>query len=324
MDWPNDMEPLLELPTNLTDKDMPDSRLGKRAEKAQESVLEDYNDLNKGVVSGFINSGSPCSLDFLEALMLNIKMAYDFLILDTLQDSENSDIVESFITTVLDETQVELKRLLQHPELFPDGTQQWFPQMMKLELRKVLNHVALQYAADEKKQAAHQEKVNEYRKRILPNYDDARTIWQQFLHGQAPGCGIPKNQMPTQGCTQMVPAACSLMACNRSEEHEGYAQSLVELVETNKEQQKTFSSKSNLEPTASSPQLTLPTSVVLDGATFVIHQLFLHCIPSADHFFSFFCQTTINKQNNGGRSSKIARLYEPSSTRDRAVCDLRS
>lgn len=161
--------------------------------------------------------------------MLNVQIAYDFLMLGALRNRKDSDTLNSTIPIILDETQVELKRLLQHPELFPDEAQQWFPQMMKLELRKVLDHVALQYAAHEKKQIAHQESLTDYRKQILPNYDDARTIWQQFLHGQAPGCGIPKNQMPTQGCTQMVPAACSLMACNRSDEHEGYAHSLKEV-----------------------------------------------------------------------------------------------
>lgn len=51
MDWPNDMEPLLELPTDLRDKDMPE-KSEKGAENAQESVFVDYNDLNKGVISG--------------------------------------------------------------------------------------------------------------------------------------------------------------------------------------------------------------------------------------------------------------------------------
>ena len=161
--------------------------------------------------------------------MLNVKLVYDYLIVDELEDPELQYYMRLAIPVVLDETQAEIKRLLEHPELFPDGAHQWFPQVMKLELSKVLDHVALLYDVDEKENTAYQERLKRYRKQILPSYDDARTTWQQFLHNHAPGSGIPKDQMHPQGCTQMFTAACLLMAANRRDEHQGFAHSFEEV-----------------------------------------------------------------------------------------------
>lgn len=155
--------------------------------------------------------------------MINVQIMYWCLIIDMPQG------LEAVIPVVLDKTKVELKRLLQHPELFPDGAQQWFPQVMRLELRKVSDHVALKYAAGEKEHAKHQERVQKHREGMLPDYDIARTMWQQFLHGKAPGSGVPRNQMCLQGCTQMMTAACVFLALNKQKEYRQYARALEQV-----------------------------------------------------------------------------------------------
>ncbi|KAI4272376.1 MAG: hypothetical protein L6R35_006484 [Caloplaca aegaea] len=128
---------------------------------------------------------------------------------------------------VLNETHIEFKRLLQHPRLLPDRYAQLFLDDTEMRLRNVLSHMQQRHAANQSQQLKLQERIIQYRKEILPDYDESRTTWQQFLHNQAPGSGIARDQIPFRhGCTQMITAACSLMSANRSDEHENFAHEL--------------------------------------------------------------------------------------------------
>lgn len=128
---------------------------------------------------------------------------------------------------VLNETHIEFKRLLQHPRLLPDRSAQLFLDDIEMRLRNVLSHMQQRHAANQSQQLKLQERIIQYRKEILPDYDESRTTWQQFLHNQAPGSGIARDQIPFRhGCTQMITAACSLMSANRSDEHENFAHEL--------------------------------------------------------------------------------------------------
>ncbi|KAL9023875.1 MAG: hypothetical protein Q9196_006913 [Gyalolechia fulgens] len=220
MDPPEDIKPLVAFPKGFIGKGLVNGKPLDNGKEHRKIWFVDYDNLEKGVVSGFTEPGSPCSLDLLEAIMANVQRVYYRLLMDVTEG------LEAEIPIVLDETKVELKRLLQHPELFPDGAQQWFPQVMKLELRKVSKHMALQYALGENMHASRQESVVIHRKRILPDYDIRRTMWQQFLHGQAPGSGVPRNLMRLQGCTQMVTAGCFFMILSREREYLGYTRAL--------------------------------------------------------------------------------------------------
>lgn len=152
-------------------------------------------------------------MELLDAMMLNVKLVYLSFMLDF------THVNGAEIPIVLDKTKVELKRLLQHPELFPDRTKEWFPQVMKLELRKALDHLALQDAAHDKKYAELYEELERHKKRTLPEYDLARTAWQQFLHGQAPGSGLDRSILKPQGCSQLLTFAGMTLVLFKLAEH---------------------------------------------------------------------------------------------------------
>lgn len=165
-------------------------------------------------------------------MKLNIQEMYDYLVMGAARHKKRGPYLRQAIFLVLNETQAELKRLLQHPGLIPDGASQMFFQEMNMLLRKVVYHLRVLQAARQRRQIESQNRTSEYRRQLLPEYDESRTAWQQFLHRHAPGSGIPKDQMDEHGCTQMITAACSLMSSNRRDEHEDFAHYL-EMVRLN-------------------------------------------------------------------------------------------
>ncbi|KAI4264610.1 MAG: hypothetical protein L6R42_000315 [Xanthoria sp. 1 TBL-2021] len=177
-----------------------------RAKEARETFFEGYSKLDKGTVAGLDNMGSQCDLRFLQTIWQNIRYLRRCMMLDMQYDQNKFPDVDLAIPTLLDETCVELKRLIEHPEILPQGTGR-FLELMEGELELLLGSVQL------KQTEGHglQEAVKQHRKQILAAYDENRTTWQQFLHDQAPGSGFPKEQMHQHGCTQMATAACQLL-----------------------------------------------------------------------------------------------------------------
>lgn len=139
------------------------------------------------------------------------------------------ELIDVMLLNVLYATRAELKRLLQHPELFPDGTSHHFTREMEILLRNVLHDGQLLEISEQSVEHELQKDIEEYREEVLPNYDKFRTMWQQFLHHSAPGSGIPKDQMDQQGCTQMITASGSLLLMNRRSEHNDFSRFLEEV-----------------------------------------------------------------------------------------------
>ncbi|KAL9600617.1 MAG: hypothetical protein Q9219_003050 [cf. Caloplaca sp. 3 TL-2023] len=164
------------------------------------------------------------------ALLFNVERVIGFLAMGTLGNNKNKSDqdLEIMVPIVLDEVQVEFQRLLQHPELFPDEVRPSFLGAMKRLFRQVSDWLAMNQANEEEEYLKYQEELKDHWRKILPNFDDNRTLWQQFLHGQAPGSGIPKDQMPSQGYTQLLTSAGFFMVTNKKDEYVEYAQSLRE------------------------------------------------------------------------------------------------
>ncbi|KAL8779572.1 MAG: hypothetical protein Q9213_006877 [Squamulea squamosa] len=188
-----------------------------RADEARGAFFEDYSSLNKGVVTGSGDMSSQCGIEFLQAMWQNIRRLRRCIMLDMQDDQKNFPDLGLAIVTVLYETCAELRRLIEHPELLPQSTSRFF-ELMEVEFEILLGSVQLK----QKEGRGLQEAIKQHRKRILADYDDGRTTWQQFLHGQAPGSGFPKGQMLQHGCTQMATAACQLLVIYKREEYEGH------------------------------------------------------------------------------------------------------
>ncbi|KAL8708266.1 MAG: hypothetical protein Q9220_006843 [cf. Caloplaca sp. 1 TL-2023] len=192
-----DEEEYMVMDTRDKPEELPTERLRRRACRARKMVFLEYDKLDKGVIAGEFS------------------------------------IVDLAIPILLEDTSTELKRLYTHPELLPAGTNLWFFQDMKHRLRCVLKHVNLQDSAHEKQRLKARENMMHYRKEMLPAYDDHRTLWQQFLHDQAPGSGFPKDQIDPRGHTQMITAAPVLMATNKIQERDAYFRALEEGINPN-------------------------------------------------------------------------------------------
>ncbi|KAL8883946.1 MAG: hypothetical protein Q9192_006960 [Flavoplaca navasiana] len=178
----------------------------QKATEARETFFDAYNGLNRGTIAGGDHIGSQ------NCIVLNMP-----------SDKVRFPDLDLAIPLILDETSLELKRLIEHPEILPQGTSQYLD-LVAGELELLLDAVHLK----ETERHKFQEFVKKHWKHILPDYDEKRTTWQQFLHNQAPGSGFPKEQMHQHGCTQMATAACQLLANHKSEEYEGCSKSLEE------------------------------------------------------------------------------------------------
>ncbi|KAL8693283.1 MAG: hypothetical protein Q9218_001843 [Villophora microphyllina] len=181
------------------------------------SYFEYLDDLDRD--SGSL--GTPCSLEFLQAMRRNIHRLYRYLVIgfDCIEDTEDTvSTLEEAIPAMLDEMSTELKRLLDHPELHPAGASQWFLHVLKWQFRAVLDHLVLEQDYDEEEQLDDQDDLLDYLDEVLPQYDQGRTVWQQFLHAQAPGSGLSRGQMLPKGCTQMVTVGCALVTAKKRHE----------------------------------------------------------------------------------------------------------
>ncbi|KAL8914139.1 MAG: hypothetical protein Q9171_001134 [Xanthocarpia ochracea] len=185
---------------------LPEAKLQEhRTKEALEAFFEDYSKLNNGIVAAPDDIGSQCELQFLQAMWRNTRLLSRCMTLDMPHDQKKYPDLDLAISIVLDETCVQVKRLVEHPELLPPSTGR-FLELMEEEFELLLSAVQLK----QKEGQELQETIKKQRKRILTDYDEDRTVWQQFLHDKAPGSGFPKDQMYQHGCTQMATAASRL------------------------------------------------------------------------------------------------------------------
>jgi len=112
---------------------------------------------------------------------------------------------ESWLAT----TEIELKRLQNHPELYPSiSAEQDF-------LRDVYNVCDIMLEKWFPTQETLDRLWEDYFKTLedlagsvaIPNFDKERTLWQQFLHNRAPGSGADRS-LVARGCSaQIIPSA---------------------------------------------------------------------------------------------------------------------
>ena len=130
-------------------------------------------------------------------------------------DPDYYEDIDKVIPLVLDYVQTETKRLLEDPELFPSE----FYEIMfvwAMEWGLILTYDAIEWADIYYKGRSRRIRklFRHDRRRYLPNTDEARTPWQQFLHGRAPGAGLPKNSTSSDGCHQLLTRGGALMLSN--------------------------------------------------------------------------------------------------------------
>lgn len=143
-------------------------------------------------------AGSTCSPDFLKAILGNLELinvAYGF---------EGVDV--TILEECLAATSVELKRLQKHPELYPNTTAQ--QDFLRL-VRKACKGIAITLQgrkAWKRVQKVYRRFLEDCNEAVvLPNRDEHRTPWQQFLHNQAPGSGVGGSQTTGSGCAYLFP-----------------------------------------------------------------------------------------------------------------------
>ena len=150
------------------------------------------------VLTGRFQAGSPCSHDFLQAI---ISVLQSVIVLyemedDTYYNAKNEDT----LVTV----KKELQRLEDHPELYPSAAE-------KSEFLQIV-HVLCDFMVEEL--IPHESQnyefikkfVDDYNKTlILPAYDGERTSWQQVFHTRAPGTGFDVGQVDGNSSSQIVP-----------------------------------------------------------------------------------------------------------------------
>jgi len=103
-------------------------------------------------------------------------------------------------------TIVELKRLQENPELYPNKiVQRDFLQLV----RKACDGIAKTLQGTKVLRQAHRdyskflEDFNQAE--ALPDHDEHRTPWQQFLHNHSPGSGIEEIRTNGKGCAYLFP-----------------------------------------------------------------------------------------------------------------------
>ncbi len=177
-----------------------DSRNTQTRTEALSKVCILGNSFENGLTSPDASqTGSVCDIDFLKAIIGNLELI-SFLC------SMNKAHGVTEIEEILAATKVELKRLKKHPELYPNKTiEQDFLRCVRRScggMPKVVQaHKVIKRAR--KDWSKFLDKYNQ--EKVLPNRDEHRTLWQQFLHDQAPGRGARRSAKTGEGCVYLVP-----------------------------------------------------------------------------------------------------------------------
>ncbi|KAL8721433.1 MAG: hypothetical protein Q9181_007703, partial [Wetmoreana brouardii] len=259
-------------------------------------------------------------LRFLEAMRRTIRDLHDCMIVEAPHSEgadEDSCLLEDVIPAIIDDVCVEFKRLLEHPELFPAGSREWYPKVMEYELRQVLDHIGLQYFMDEDERLDYPELALAFGKKISPGYDENRTTWQQFLHSQAPGSGIPKEWIVPWGCTQMITYACGLVVANKSREHQGYMRSLEDARGKPLNRPTVYKSC----PTSGTGQILMECSMLLTGK-FLIKDIGVNSSNSSLAIVIFVGEAmaiNIKKLFNAMRPDQLDVVQSIATTRDLSI-----
>lgn len=150
---------------------------------------------------GASQAGSACSPDYLEAILNKLEL---FQVWCFLRDDHELPDIEPCLSLIT----IELKRLQENPELYPNkAVQRDFLQLVRKAcdgIAKALQDTKLLRQAN-KAYSKFFEDFNQAE--VVPNHDGHRTPWQQFLHNHAPGSGIEGLRTMGKGCAYLFPPA---------------------------------------------------------------------------------------------------------------------
>ena len=132
------------------------------------------------------------------------------------------------VVACLAATLLELKRLQEHPELYPSKTiKREFLRSVHMACDLMLKKLfssdkALVHGWDAFRKAVD----DNNKKTVLPTYDEQRTSWQQFLHKMAPGSGVRLPPVTGEETYQLVPQAGLRLILDALERSRGFKRAL--------------------------------------------------------------------------------------------------
>ena len=194
----------------------------------QRFSFKNYLEEDKGVIKGMHHNessikgltsaatshdGSACNVSFLEAILHNLMVfrslgAYRYSkkilrfkarktkarvrMASATRKGEKGNGLCKMMVACLASTLLELKRLQEHPELYPSkAVKQNFLRSVHKDCNLMLKRLFPSGKALVRDRKAFRKALEEEnRKRVLPTYDEQRTSWQQFLHDHAPSSGV--------------------------------------------------------------------------------------------------------------------------------------
>ncbi|KAL9127073.1 MAG: hypothetical protein Q9217_003975 [Psora testacea] len=161
-----------------------------------------YDETQKGVIASKLNPGFPCTTAHLDTVKNNL---YTIKMLCAIGDFT---MYESFHSSIA-MTEVELLRLQQHPDLFPneeirEGFWRYVHDVSSRLARKGVNAAATH---DHEHNLTRELRAELHQAHLLPTRDPSRKPWEQFLHNIAPGIGFDLSTTASEGSTQVLPHA---------------------------------------------------------------------------------------------------------------------
>ena len=111
--------------------------------------------------------------------------------------------------TSMERTKVELLRLQQHPELFPDedARKEFWRHVHSSSTTMIDLAVSTILARDDEHLSLNQLTAKIYQAHLLPTEDRSRNSWEQFFHHKVPGSGLDLSAMTSEGSIQVLPHA---------------------------------------------------------------------------------------------------------------------
>ncbi len=174
-----------------------------------------YSFVNDLTSSDASQAGSACSLEFLNVILEDLELIQIGCLCN--DDHEISVLIEE----KLDATIVELKRLQENPELYSNKiAQQNFLQLVRKRcdgIAKTLQGTKLLRQA-RRDRSKFLDGFNQAE--VLPDHDEHRKPWQQFLHNHAPGSGIEGLRTNEEGCAYLFPPAGVRVVCNMLQDYQ--------------------------------------------------------------------------------------------------------
>ena len=127
------------------------------------------------------------------------------------------------------QTEAELLRLQQHPELFPndENREEFWRHVHSVSSALAAKGSKAALAHDNEHKALRTSIAESHQAGLLPTRDPSRHSWEQFLHNKAPGSGVDPSTMASEGSTQILPHAGYRIVLKMNDENN----SIIEAIE---------------------------------------------------------------------------------------------